>query len=125
MPRALRAAEHGELEERFAVLAFLAGRGVVVDPDERHAALRRSQLLLAAGGDPRRTLELDGRAVTALAADLDAPGSRRALEAALEELEPAVAELPSLAAALLALRADRDLAWRAFALAVLAEDLDD
>jgi len=49
---------------------LLAGRGVTFDEHELHAALCRSELLLAAGGDPRRRLELFGRAVTALAEEL-------------------------------------------------------
>ena len=64
----IRAAEHAEPPEQWALLCFLAGRGVTTDEHELNAALRRSQLLLAAGGDPRRRLELYGRAVTALAA---------------------------------------------------------
>ena len=53
---------------------------------ELHAALRRAELLLAAGGDPRRPLELYGRAVTALAEDLDDPPLRAELAAGLEAL---------------------------------------
>ena len=39
--------------------------------------MRRAELLLAAGGDPRRELELDGRAVTSVADDLDEPDGAR------------------------------------------------
>jgi hypothetical protein len=56
-------------------LALVGGRKLVIDAAELQPALRRSMLLLAAGGDPHRELALDGRAVTALAeADLDAVG---------------------------------------------------
>ena len=54
-------------------LAWLAGRELELDPDELKGALRRAELLLAAGGDPHRELDFDGRAVTALADDLDEP----------------------------------------------------
>ena len=94
-------------------IAWLAGRGVAIDPDELHGALRRAVLLLAAGGDPHREPELDGRAVTALAAELDRPERRAELEAALRELRDRVARL----------LADPDLAWRALACALLAEGL--
>ena len=57
-----------------------------VDEAELHAALRRSELLLATGGDPRRPLELYGRAVTALADDLDEPALRAELAAGLDAL---------------------------------------
>ncbi|TMM07170.1 MAG: hypothetical protein E6G02_02740 [Actinobacteria bacterium] len=49
-------------------LALLAAPEPLVEPDELTPALRRAMLLLAAGGDPHRELELDGRAVSALAA---------------------------------------------------------
>src|ERR671935_3248288 len=55
------------------VLASIAGAEVHVDEDERHGAVRRALLLLAAGGDPNRGLDLNGRAVSALAAELDDP----------------------------------------------------
>ncbi|MBA2383968.1 MAG: hypothetical protein H0V68_04805, partial [Actinobacteria bacterium] len=45
-------------ETLLPALAWLAGQDVELDHDERHATLRRSELLLAAGGDPRRELEL-------------------------------------------------------------------
>src|SRR5262249_12417601 len=51
-------------------LALLAAPEGVVQADELGPALRRAMLLLAAGGDPHRELQLDGRAVTAL------PGAR-------------------------------------------------
>ena len=66
------------------LLCFLAGRDVELEETELHAAIRRAELLLAAGGDPRRPLELYGRAVTALAADLDDPVSREQLAVGLD-----------------------------------------
>ena len=60
---AIRAAEDAEPPERWALLCFLAGRDLTVDERELGSAVRRSELLLAAGGDPRRRLELYGRAV--------------------------------------------------------------
>jgi len=94
-------------------IAWLAGRGVSLDPGELHGALRRAVLLLAAGGDPHREPELDGRAVTGLAAELDRPERRAELEAALRELRDGTSRL----------LADSDLAWRALACALLAEEL--
>jgi hypothetical protein len=94
-------------------LSWFAGREVPIDDDELHGALRRAVLLLAAGGDLRREPELDGRAVTALAAELDRPERRAALVAALRELHERADEL----------LADPDLAWRAFACALLADEL--
>src|SRR3954449_11413496 len=97
----VRSSEHAPPEEQWALLCFLAGRSVTVDEAELHAALRRSELLLATGGDPRRPLELYGRAVTALAEDLDDPVRRAALPAGLEALRP---ELEGLRGATEALR---------------------
>ena len=89
-------------------LAWLAGRAVEVDEDERRGAVRRSLLLLAAGGDPTRDFDLDGRAVTALADELDTSERRAALDDGLRELG---ADVPS------------EVAWRAFAASLLAEEL--
>ena len=46
-----------EGDDALAVLAWLAGANVQVDEDELRGAMRRSLLLLAAGGDPHRSLE--------------------------------------------------------------------
>lgn len=121
----LRSIERAEPEEQWAVLGFLAGRLVEIDPEELNAALRRSELLLATGGDPRRSPELYGRAVTAIARDLDTSSRRAQLRAALETLEPEARDLPGAGEALRLLLADPDLAWQSYALALLAEELAD
>jgi hypothetical protein len=89
------------------------------------AAIRRAMLLLAAGGDPHRALELDGRAVTALATELDRPEGRVALGRGLQALRTEAAGLPKTEAALGALLRDADLAWRAYAAGLLGEELAD
>jgi hypothetical protein len=109
--------------EAFAPLAFLASRAVVFDADDLNAARRRALLLLVAGGDPHRELELDGRAVRALAADLDAPEARAQLAGALGRLRDDATGLDRVSAALDALLAAPDLAWRWLAVALLAEEL--
>ena len=60
----------GELGDPLPVLAYLAGQAVELDDEELNGARRRALLLVAAGGDPHRDLEVDDRAVKALAADL-------------------------------------------------------
>ena len=123
----------GQLEQAVAAdedpgadvaLSYLVRDDVLLDEDELHGALRRAVLLLATGGDPRRGLDLDGRAVTALADDLDAPAHRAELLAALEDVAELLAGLPQLTARVAALRADPDRAWRTLALALLADELD-
>jgi hypothetical protein len=106
-------------------LCFLAGQSMTVDMAELHAALRRSELLLAAGGDPRRPLELYGRAVTALAEDLDDPILRAELAAGLEALQPEIEGLRGATEALRLLGRDSDLAWQCYAMSLLAEHLAD
>jgi hypothetical protein len=106
-------------------LAYLAGTGVELAPAEANAALRRAELLLATGGDPRRELDPDGRAVTVLATDLDTPERRSALRAGLERIADDADGLTRVADALAGLLADDDAAWRAFACALLAEALAD
>jgi hypothetical protein len=113
-----------EIDLRPAV-ALLAGRELVIAPDELKAARRRALLLLAAGGDPHRGLELDGRAVTALAEELSGRNReaevRRGLEALRHEAEP----FPHVLAAVRRLLTNRTLAWRAYACALLAEEFED
>jgi hypothetical protein len=121
-----------QLEERLAEgdqvevevsLVLLAGRVLDLDEDELKGARRRAIQLLAAGGDPRRDLDPDGRAVTALAEDLDAPARRAALGSGLSSLRPTVAGLEHVSARLERLEADQALAWRWFACTLLGEVL--
>lgn len=104
-----------------ASLAWLAGQQVELDHDEVKAALRRAELLLAAGGDPHRELDFDGRAVSAVAADLDDPSVRSRFEDALARLAAATEGLEAVSATLARLRAQPDLAWQSYAGALLAE----
>jgi hypothetical protein len=120
----LEALEVGAGEEVLPVLAYAAGLDIELGPDGP-AAIRRAVLLLATGGDPLRGLDLDGRAVTALAADLDSTGRRVELAAGLATLTQTADRLPHLTAALARLASDADLAWHAFAAGVLADALGD
>jgi hypothetical protein len=121
MRAALEVLENGPRDGLLLGLAWLAGQEVNLDPDEVRAALRRAELLLAAGGDPHRELDLDGRAVSAVAADLDAPESRDELEDALAGLAAASEGLSAVSEGLARLRAQPDLAWQSYAAALLAE----
>src|SRR3954454_23536804 len=119
----IRAAEHAAPEEQWTLLCFLAGQSVAIDEDVLHAAIRRAELLLATGGDPRRPLELYGRAVTALAEDLDDPALRSQLVDGLEALRPELDGLRGATEALRLLGRDGDLAWQCYAMSLLAEHL--
>lgn len=119
----IRALERADQQEQWALLCFLALRDVGLDADEVNAAVRRAELLLVAGGNPRRPLELYGRAVTAIARDLDTPAARAQLREGLDALEPEVAGLRGASEALRLLRADEELAWQCSAMALLAEEL--
>jgi len=105
-------------------LAWLAGQGLEHDPQELKATLRRAALLLATGGDPRREPELDDRAVTSVAADLDTAATREQFEDALGALATEAEGMASVASALAQLRAQPDLAWRHYACALLAEAIE-
>jgi hypothetical protein len=105
------------------MLCFFAGQRIRIDDDELNAAVRRAELLLAAGGDPHRPLDPFGRAATALADDLDLPGRRVELRDGLEALRDEVAGLRGARESLALLLADDDLAWRAYATSLLAEAL--
>ena len=93
-------------------MAWLAGRALELDEDELRGPIRRSMLLLAAGGDPVRddALALDGRAVTALAEELYTPARFERLFAELREL---------------GVQTDPELAWNAFACSLLAEEMSE
>jgi hypothetical protein len=114
--------EAGELGDPLPVLAYLAGESVQVDADELNGARRRALLLAAAGGDPRRELGVDDRAVKALAADLYDEERRAQIGAGVDRLVLRVRDLPRLREAALFLAADVELAWRLYALGLLAEE---
>ena len=105
-------------------LALLAARDLVIEPNELGPPLRRAMLLLAAGGDPHRELELDGRAVTALAAELDRPERRAEVSRGLEALREEAAGLANVSPALEELLLNAGLAWSAYACALLADELE-
>ena len=115
-------ARSGEL---LVVLVWLVVGEVAVDEAERKTALRRAMLVLAAGGDPHRELGHDDVAVERLAAELDSPERRAGLEAALGGLAAEAEGLTVVSQALSALRAEPELAWRTYALALLADELAD
>jgi len=115
--------EAGELGDPLPVLAYLAGGGVEIDEDDLNGARRRALLLVAAGGDPHRDLGVDDRAVKALAADLFTDERRAALGHGLDGIVLRVRELPRLREAALFLAGDVELAWRLYALGLLAEEL--
>ena len=121
MRELLELLEAGPSNSLLLGLAWLAGQGIDLDEEEVRATVRRAELLLAAGGDPRRELELDGRAVSAVAADLDDPHAHDLLEDSLSALAAEAEGLASVAAALAQLRAQPDLAWQHYAWALLAE----
>lgn len=116
--------DEDELATAVVSLAFFAGQQIRLLEAERRAAARRALLLLAAGGDPARGLDLGGRAVTALAADLDAPKRRSELLAGLGRLLRDSAGLPHVSETVRALLRDPEIAWRAWAASILAEEMD-
>jgi hypothetical protein len=109
--------------ELLVVLCWLAKDDVAVDEGELNAARRRAMFVLAAGGDPHRDLGLDSIAAERLADELDTPERRAQLTAALDKLP--VDDLAVVTAAAESLRADPELAWRSFALSLLADELAD
>ena len=103
-------------------VASVAGRDVPLDEDVP-AAVRRALLVLAAGGDPERGLDVNGPAVVRFADELDTPERRGALAAGLEQLGAEALGHPHTSELVHALRDDPETAWRAYACAVLAEGL--
>jgi hypothetical protein len=108
-----------------AMLAMVARDQVSLPDDELQSALRRALLVLAAGGDPHRELELDGPAVSRFADELDSPARRAELDESLRALAAESAGLPRSGYLLEAMVEDRELAWRSLAVALLADELDE
>src|SRR5262249_41648320 len=85
----------GELGDPLPVLAYLAGQSIHLDEAELNGARRRALLLVAAGGDPHRELDVDDRAVKAIAADLHTHVRRDELARSIDELVLRVRDLPA------------------------------
>jgi hypothetical protein len=115
----------GELGDPLPVLAYLAGQAVEIDEADLNGARRRALLLVAAGGDPHRELDVDDRAVKALAADLYSDERRRQLGQSIDGLVLRVRDRRAAREAALYLAGDVDFAWRLFSLALLAEELGE
>ena len=113
----------GELGDPLPVLAYVAGASVEIDESELNGARRRALLLVAAGGDPHRELDVDDRAVKAIATDLFTDERRAQLARGIDALVLRVRELPTAREGALFLAGDVDLAWRLYALGLLAEEL--
>jgi hypothetical protein len=88
-----------------------------------NGARRRALLLVAAGGDPHRELDVDDRAVKAIAADLFTIDRRAQLARGIDTLVLRVRDLPTARAGAIFLAGDVDLAWRLYTLGLLAEEL--
>jgi hypothetical protein len=112
-----------ELATALVVLASVAGRDVHVEAAEARGAARRALVLLGAGGDPARGLDLHGRAVTAMADDLRTVDRQLALEEGIRQLRVEAGGLPHVSEAVHALAETPDVAWRAYAASLLAEEL--
>lgn len=119
----LRRVDLGELGDPLPVLAYIAGQAVELDENELNAARRRALLLVATGGDPHRELDVDDRAVKAVAADLYTEDRREQLARSIDALVLRVRDLPTAREAALFLAGDVELAWRLFGFGLLAEEL--
>jgi hypothetical protein len=109
--------------ELLVMLCWLVREDVGVPEDELNASRRRAMFVLASGGDPQRELDLGSVAAERLAAELDTRERREALTVALDALP--TPGLPAVAGAVEALCAEPELAWRSFALALLADEMAD
>jgi hypothetical protein len=120
----LAAGSEEELAIGLVSLAYLAAADIVVPEEERRPAARRALLLLAAGGDPTRGLDLEGRAVRSLAGDLATPQRLQAMSDGLDGVLGQAAGLAHVSEVARALRSNVDIAWRAYAASILADELD-
>jgi hypothetical protein len=118
-----RLASKADLATALVTVASVAGRDVPLGEDEARGAGRRALLVLASGGDPSRGLDLQGPAVERLADELDAPERRSALAIGLVRLRDDAIGLRHVTEAVKALIDTPETAWRAYAAAVLADQL--
>jgi hypothetical protein len=118
-----RLASGADLATALVTVASVAGREVPLDEYEARGAARRALLVLASGGDPSRGLDLRGPAVERLSDELDAPERRSALGIGLVRLRDDAIGLRHVTEAVKALIDAPETAWRAYAAAVLAEQL--
>ena len=109
--------------ELLVVLCWLVKDDVPIAEGELNAARRRAMFVLAAGGDPHRDVGLDSVAAERLAGELETPERQARLAEALDGLP--TGDLPTVSAAVEVLGADPELAWRSFALSLLADELAD
>jgi hypothetical protein len=123
LERTLAEGDDDSLAIAVVVLASVAGSEIRLDDDERDGAVRRGLLLLAAGGDPNRGLDLDGRAVRALATDLDDADRRAILASSLVDLASQAQGLAHVSEALHGMLDAPEVAWRAYACSLLARQL--
>ena len=119
------AADSDALPTAVVALAAVAGRGIQLDEAAVRAAARRSLLVLAAGGDPNRGLDLNGPAVETLAGELDTADRRAALVEGLVGLRREAAGLPHVNEAIYGMLDAPEVAWRAYACSLLAEELGE
>ncbi len=124
LERRLAEGDVDELAIALVSLGFAAGSEIEIPDGERRAVGRRALLLLATGGDPARGLDFEGRAVRSAADELETPERRAALAAGLARLVGPASGLPHVREALRGLREEPDLAWRAYAASVLADELE-
>jgi hypothetical protein len=116
--------EAGELGEPLVLLAYVAGRAVEIEAGELNGAKRRAVTVRAAGGDVHRDLDVDDEAVKRLAVELYTDVRRAQLGRAVDELVLRARDLPRVREAVLYLAEEPDLAWRLFALGLVADELD-
>ena len=110
-------------EDVGVALCYLAVQQVRLDESELRAAVRRTLLVIAAGGDPTRELHPDDPPVARFAAELRTEDRLRELYDALRALSHAAKGLPAVADVAARLAADPEAAWRVAAAALLADEL--
>ena len=96
-----------------------------LDADEAHGAVRRSLSCLPPAAIPSAASTCNGRAVTALADELRTVDRQLALEDGIRDLRVRAQGLPHVSEAVRGLADTPDVAWRAYAASLLAEELDE
>ena len=123
--RAFLDALEDDAADPLPALAYLAGDGLDLDEDERNGAVRRALFVHASGGPATREPGVDDPAVKGLAADIYSDARRAALGREVDALIVATRGLPRVSDAAIHLAREPELAWRLFALSLLAAELTE
>ncbi len=123
--RAFLEALEADATDPMPALAYLAGDGLELEEADRNAAVRRALFVHASGGPATREPGVDDPAVKGLAVDLHTEERRAALGREVDSLIFQTRGLERVSNAAIHLAREPELAWRLYALSLLAAEITE